>query len=109
MLGGTSIPLSVGGGRNEPDAEALVLARQIEGMAAACAGEIDDAFDEHRQAYEAPPGTSRPTPVYAAVLELDGVPTIEVGYCAPWDEEHTLGVCLRHGKLVELNGSVLEP
>ncbi|MDH4075000.1 MAG: hypothetical protein OEW29_03605 [Acidimicrobiia bacterium] len=50
-----------------------------------------------------------PPPVFVAVIVLDGLSTIEFGFEVPWDEEHTVGVCLRDGVVVECNGSVLEP
>jgi hypothetical protein len=50
-----------------------------------------------------------PEPSYIAVISVDGLPTIEFGFEVPWDDDHTIGVCLRDGNVVEVNGSVLEP
>lgn len=38
-----------------------------------------------------------------------GTLRLEIGLRVAWDEEHTLGARLRDGRLIELNGSVLEP
>ena len=46
---------------------------------------------------------------FVQVGPLDGVLTVEIGYRVAWDEEHTLGARFRHGKLLELCGSVLAP
>jgi hypothetical protein len=46
---------------------------------------------------------------HVSVLPFGGVPTVEIGYRAVWDEEHLLGARLRGGRLLELNGSVLPP
>ena len=43
------------------------------------------------------------------MIVLRGDLTVELGYRVAWDEEHTLGARIRDGRLVELNGSVLEP
>ena len=50
-----------------------------------------------------------PAPASAAVIDLDGSPTIQLAYRVSWDDDHTLGACLRDGRLIELNGSILEP
>ncbi|MGB5757184.1 MAG: hypothetical protein WBM50_09740 [Acidimicrobiales bacterium] len=50
-----------------------------------------------------------PQPAFAVVITLDGSSTIEFGFEVPWDDEHTIGVCLRDDIVVECNGSVLEP
>lgn len=107
---GQTVPLAIAGGRSGPDPDALALARTIPSAFAACRAAILAALAEHREPYleGADPGPE-PEPAYAAVLELDRLPTIELGYRTAWDEEHTLGARLRDGMLVELNGSVLEP
>ena len=50
-----------------------------------------------------------PEPSFVAVINLGGLPTIEFGFQLPWDDDHTIGVCVRDDAVVELNGSVLEP
>ena len=110
---GASVPLAVTGGRGGPDPDALTLARAIPATFAANRSAIRDALAEHREPYlgDDPGATPEPDPdpVYAAVIELDGGLTIELGYRTTWDEEHTLGARIRNGRLVELNGSVLAP
>ena len=46
---------------------------------------------------------------FVRVSPLSGELTVEIGCRVAWDEEHTLGVRLRDGRLVELCGSVLAP
>ena len=45
--------------------------------------------------------------VFVSVTPLDGVLTVELGYSAAWDEEHTLGARFQANRFVELSGSVL--
>lgn len=42
---------------------------------------------------------------YVVVIPQEGALTLELGYQAEWDEDHTLGARFRDGKLVELDGS----
>ncbi len=113
LTGGRHVPLAVIGGRGEPDTDALALARTIPIAFATSRAEILAALDEHRAPYldaaTAAVTEPEPEPVYGAVIQLDRMLTIELGYRVAWDEEHTLGARLRDGQLVELNGSVLEP
>ncbi len=110
-----SVPLSVPGSRNGPDPGALALARTVQPELDRCGASIRAALDEHRAPYvengeDGEVGDDHPSaPSYAAVVELDNELTIELGYQVSWDEEHTLGARLRDGRLIELNGSVLEP
>lgn len=126
---GQSVPLVLAGSRAAPEAEALRIARTIASQMAGWRPAIANALHEHYQPYaesvadeeESPPSgglpkIERPEDVWAwvsidyiAVTALDGVPAIEIGLRAAWDEEHTLGARLRDGRLLELNGSVLAP
>jgi hypothetical protein len=109
---GQPVPLAIPGDRHVPEPDALDLARSTPAAFAANRAAILEALAEHREPYldEAGPAPApEPEPVYAAIVELDGGLTIELGYRTTWDEEHTLGARLRDGQLVELNGSVLEP
>lgn len=110
------VPLAVAGGRQGPDPAALALARTIPSTFAARRADIRTALAEHRAPYldeEVDGGDvdhdPDPEPIYAAVIVLGGELTVELGYRVAWDEEHTLGARIRDGRLVELNGSVLEP
>ncbi len=126
---GSTVPLILAGTRAAPDAEALRLARTIAADMPGWLPHIAKALHEHYLPYaealaaggEEPPVSGLPkieraddvwanTAIeYIAVTPLGGALTIEVGYRAAWDEEHTLGARLRDGKLLELNGSVLPP
>ena len=104
------IPLSVLGSRSGPDDDALTLALTANHEYAHCARAIDDELAEHRSAYETDDAVAVAiAPIYVAVIRLDHRLVLEFGYRVPWDEEHTLGARVSDGKLVELNGSVLEP
>lgn len=118
ITGDHLVPLAVAGGRQGPDAAALALARTIPSTFADRRADIRAALADHRAPYleEAADegdldvgGDPDPEPVYAAVIVLRGDLTVELGYRVAWDEEHTLGARIRDGRLVELNGSVLEP
>lgn len=107
-----SVPLTVPGSRSGPDPDALALARTVQPELDRCRASIRAALDEHRAPYVdgAEDGDDHPrAPAYVAVIELDNELTIELGFQVSWDEEHTLGARLRDGRLIELNGSVLEP
>jgi len=108
------IPLAVPGSRAEPDAAALTLARNIPAEYDRCRAAIDNGLYEHRSTIldgDGPTTTpdAPPQPSSAAVIEFDGALTIQLAYRVEWDDDHTLGACLRGGELIELNGSILEP
>ena len=106
------IPLSVPGSRSEPDHAALELARTIPAEYERGRGAVEAALDEHRTAAlegVGAEGLVYPAPTSASVIELDRTLTIQLAYEVDWDDDHTLGACLRGGELVELNGSILEP
>lgn len=104
------IPLSVPGSRSEPDEDALTIGLTANHEYEHCAHAIEEELAEHRSAYEGD-GTvvSAIPPSYVAVIRLDHRLVLEFGYRVPWDEEHALGARLSDGKLLELNGSVVEP
>ena len=129
VLDGRSVPLIVAGPRSGPDPEALRVARTVAADYAAWRPAIAEALLEHCTPYaeaiaegeeEAPAG-GLPTLGDAAsvwplaqvefvhVHPLDRRMTVEIGYRAAWDEEHTLGAQIRDGRLLGLNGSVLAP
>lgn len=108
------IPLALPGSRSEPDAAALTLARSIPAEYDRCRAAIDNALVEHRSIGldgDGPVSTqdAPPQPTSAAVIKFDRAWTIQLAYQVEWDDDHTLGACLRNGELIELNGSILEP
>lgn len=129
LPGLTPVPLSLSGNRFEPDSQALAAARQLGTLLASWRPDIESALFEHYRPYEearasgelpqqnsALPCLREPSqvwlhvePQFVSVSPLDGTMTIELGYVAAWDEEHTLGARFQQGRLVELNGSVLPP
>jgi hypothetical protein len=128
-LEGAALPLAVSGSRTAPDAEALRLARSVPAEFAAWRPTMERALYEHHSPYaeavadgeaDAPasglPTIDTPSSVwphtsveFVRVSPLSGELTVEIGCRVAWDEEHTLGVRLRDGRLVELCGSVLAP
>lgn len=108
LADGVSVRLSIMGKRNEPDPVGLALAATIVSRVERWRPPIEAALREH--ATDAGSVVDEmPEPSFVAVIALDGVPTIEFGYEVPWDEEHTIGICLRDDVVVEVNGSILEP
>ncbi len=106
------IPLTVLGSRSGPDPDALTLARTIPAEYDRCRADIAAALSEHRSAGldgDEPTSFHEPAPSSAAVIDFDRTPTIQLAYRVDWDDDHTLGACLRAGQLIELNGSILEP
>jgi hypothetical protein len=120
------VPLIVAGGRRAPDADALVVARDIPARFASWRPAIAAALFEHYAPYadalaageldsgaRAPPKLSSPDDVwphvqllYAAATRLGGALITELGYRVAWDEEHTLGARFAGERLLELCGSV---
>jgi len=117
------LPLLIAGGREAPDSAALVLARELPARYPTLQGEIGTALFEHyapyREAMDAGELDEQSvrvasgaevwphvTPVHVIVAPLDGRLTIEIGYAAAWDIEHTLGAHLADWRLLRLNGSV---
>jgi hypothetical protein len=122
------VPLALAGGRAEPDAPALALAREMAAQFPSWRPAIAAALFEHYAPYaeavtagELPPDGGVPaidTPEqvwhhvaisHVAITPLDGVLTTEIAYHTAWDEEHTLAARFQSGRLVELCGSVLAP
>ena len=129
ILSDRAVPIAISGSRAAPDPRALELARTIKGDFPSWQPLIGAALFEHYAPYaeairvgeETSPGPSFPaitdsssvwshaTIEYASVIPLSGELTIEIGLRTAWDEEHTLGARIEHGKLIELCGSVLAP
>ena len=129
VLEGRPVPLIVAGPRSGPDPDALRVARTVAAGYPAWRPAIADALLEHCTPYaeavaegedDAPAG-GLPTignsasvwPLAQAefvhVHRLERHTTVEIGYRAAWDEEHTLGAQIRDGRLLGLNGSVVAP
>ncbi len=108
LADGIAVPLSIMGKRNGPDPEGLAMATTIVDRADTWRPSIEAALLEH--ATDAGAVVDElPAPFYVAVIALGGVPTIEFGFEVSWDDDHNVGVCVRDGVVVEVNGSVLEP
>ena len=128
-LNGAAVPLILVGERSEPDIQALALARTMATDFLTWRSVIEVALFEHYQPYAEAlatgelPAPSDPFPgisardevwphvtlVFASVTLLDRALTVELGFTAAWDEEHTLGARFQRGKFIELCGSVLRP
>lgn len=128
-LASKTVPLAIAGTRTGPDASALVTAREVAVHYASWRPSIEAALFEHYGPYaealaagDLPP-PSEPLPniveasqvwpyvslAFVCVSPLAGVLTLELGYTALWDEEHTLGARFQNGKFLELCGSILAP
>ena len=122
-LGATrDVFLLIAGGRQGPDGAALALARELPSRYASLQVLIGVALFEHHLPYwqeidaseaeqKAPPQSAAEvwphvTPVHVIIDPLNRDFTVEIGYTAVWDVEHTLGARLSDWRLVELNGSV---
>lgn len=96
------------GTRSEPDPDGLALAGTVAGKIEQWRPAIEAAIREHASDAGAIIDEI-PDPSFVAVVAIDGVPTIEFGFDVPWDDDHTVGVCVRDDVVVEVNGSILEP
>ncbi len=104
-----SVPLVLPGSRSGPDPAAVaVVVSESDAIAALHALAVLAIADENPE--EPSANDVRPDaeilPVHATVIDFDGQLTLELGYQAPWDDEHTIGVRFRNGALVDLCGSV---
>lgn len=102
VLDGAETPLTIPGPRGGPDDRAVELARTIAAGYPAWSPAIRAELADHADH----PGLPLPRPVHAAVVHLERVLTIELGYLLPGDDDHTVGVRLQGGRIVECNGSV---
>ena len=129
LLPGTNIPLAIAGNADGPDPTALALARNLNTQLPSWRANIEKELFGHYEPYAEALASGElthdgdPLPtisstsdvwpliswVYAAVIPLGGELVTELGLTVPWDEEHTLGLRFAAGKLVELNGSVVQP
>ncbi len=129
LLPGTSVPLAIVGTCDGPDPEALSTAKDLVAQFPLWQASIEKALFAHYEPYakalasgelkregDPLPVIAKPSDVwpliswiYVSVIPLAGDLVTELGLTVPWDEEHTLGVRFEAGKLVELNGSVVQP
>lgn len=117
------VPLELTGSRTAPDAAALDCARRLPALLNELRPEIERELFEHFLPYlEAirdgqlaePEGAdilsiAQPSDTWHFIklkaVSIDSV-TTEVALTSAWDDEHTLGVYIRDGRLMELNGSI---
>jgi hypothetical protein len=116
--------LALVGSREAPDSIALALAKELPDRFKSLIPKIQVGLFEHyapyKEAVDAGEETGSPCPSVASpeavwphvipahvlVEPLEGVPTVELGFRASWDIEHTLGARFQGWQLIELNGSV---
>lgn len=110
------VELRLAGDRKAPSPAALELAAALPTQYAALESQVADALFEHYEPYSEEGMLDElvePGDVwgYLHVTYVDVDPdrrlfTTEIRLETQWDEEHTLGVQLKDGELVHLNGSV---
>lgn len=112
------VPLVVPGDRHRPDAASLALVPAAPAQIDALRDAIADALFAHWEPYdeagvdEAPHLTTAADAwryVQVEALHVNATQQefpIELRLTVPWDTEHTLGVRIDDGVLVELSGSV---
>jgi hypothetical protein len=118
---GQRIPLFIPGSRDGPHPEGLKLAERASVWWTQARPEVERELWDHYSAgrEDAPAGTLElrdPGEVWAHVeatsVEIKpfrSLDELQVAIRTAWDEEHTLGALIRHGRLAGLNGSILEP
>jgi len=114
------VPLHLPGSRGGPAADALTLAERIpvlwQAVEPVIARELYEHYTNGRDAgLDAIPELVDASAVwrYVTVSSVDVAQgrsewDFEVALRTAWDDEHTLGARVRHGQLLELNGSILE-
>jgi hypothetical protein len=131
LAGANRVALALAGSRSEPDPQALAAARDVPHRMAEWRASIEAALFEHYEPYgdsiadasaddgheaggqnlpklaTAPEVWPHVSLEFISVTPLDGVLTVELGYAAAWDEEHTLGARFQANRFIELCGSVL--
>lgn len=122
------VPLTIKGDRAAPGSEALSAARALPLTLTKLRPAIEEELFAHAKPYLEALGRGEISPPeHAALLRIKtaadtwnfiqpravaikpiaGELTIELALAAAWDEEHTLGVYIRDGRLVEFNASIL--
>ena len=110
------VELRLAGDRNAPSSAALEMAAALPARYAALESQVADALFEHYEPYSAEGTLDELVDAgdvwnYLHVTYVDIDPdrrafSVEIRMETQWDEEHTLGVQLKDGELVDLNGSV---
>jgi hypothetical protein len=118
---GVRVPLFIPGSRGGPASEAVKLAEQALAWWRQSRPEVERALYDHYSAGrdDAPAGTpalrapeevwGHAEPTSVQIKPFRSLRELQVAIRATWDEEHTLGALIRDARLVELNGSILEP
>jgi hypothetical protein len=120
--GGPSVLLVLPGTGAAPDARAISIVQHVDDDLPRWRADIAKELFDHLEPYAQEVDPARfghiksPEEVWphvrlvhvAVSLDHDEL-TLELGYQADWDEEHTLGVFFCNGKLLHLNGSVGTP
>jgi len=119
--GGAPIPLFLPGSRSGPDSEGIEIAEQASSWWTQSRPAVErELFDHYGAGRDDATDDTLPLggagDVWAHVV-LSSVEIrphrslreLQVAMRVAWDEEHTLGALIRDARLVELNGSILEP
>ena len=122
------VPLAVTGNSAAPDATALAIAHAVPALLNDLRSDIERELFEHCAPYleairsgelEEPERSdilriASPADTWAfvepkalTVKPVAGHLTAELALTCAWDEEHTLGVYIRDGRVVEFNGSIV--
>jgi hypothetical protein len=118
---GARIPLFIPGSRSGPDPEGLKVAELASAWWTEARPDVERELYDHYSAGRDDPtdGTlelrdsgevwAHAVPTSVAIKPFRLLDEIQVAIRVAWDEEHTLGAMIRDGRLVGLNGSILEP
>ena len=115
--------LALVGSREAPDPIALGLAKELPHRFKSLMPQIQTGLFEHYAPYQEAVDAGEETgpcprlatpeavwphlmPTHVLVEPLEGAPTVEIGFRASWDSEHTLGARFQGWRFIELNGSV---
>jgi hypothetical protein len=118
---GARIPLFIPGSRVGPDPQGLKVAEIASEWWTQARSDVERELYDHYSAGRDDPtdGTlelrgagevwAHASPSSVVIKPFRLLDEIQVALRVAWDEEHTLGAMIRDGRLVGLNGSILEP
>ena len=118
---GTRIPLFIPGSRDGPNPEGLKMAETATTWWTQARPEIerelyehytngrDDETSEMPELREQREVWAHVAPTSVEIRPFRSLDEMQVAIRTAWDEEHTLGALICDGRLVGLNGSILEP
>jgi len=122
IANGARVPLYLPGSRTGPPPEALEVAEQAsawwmrarpeverELYAHYSAGRDDDTAADMLDLHDADEVWAHCAISSVQIKPNRSLSEIQFAIRAAWDEEHTLGALIRDARLIELNGSILEP